>query len=199
MRQLRMQVTVFVALCCLFVLTSLVVRAVVNSPARFYSYGKKPSTAVIEVALLPGLTRDRITFTVYGDGKLAMVLSSGSEQRHIWGREVWLGELEVERLVEAAVNAGLVRFDPRDQAEGAKRSRSEPNSTDGSVVVFTITLDSYAEDSAPQENSVSNTFSLSDPAGLALKAPGVTEYSGISQIVGELSQIYRSELRKGRE
>lgn len=168
---------------------------------RFFSYGLKPSSGLIEVSLDSTMPAARTQYTVYSDGRLLIRKYQlvGSEARLEETLETALDVGQLEVLLKDVVDSGLATYDP---AETTKRLRPDPrglaHSSEGAVVRFQIALDYLAEGASPARAPFVNMFSTTAaPEVLARAYPGEKAYVSFDRLLKVLSDL--EESARGRK
>lgn len=166
---------------------------------RFFSYTRSAEQEILRIDMLPGATMEAIAFSIRGDGTLAMTATSTGQGRGVvWQQAVALGESEVHALVQSAVDAGLVTFDPSAWLEetGGSGTPVLPSSTDNAGVRFTIRLDHFAEGSEPAKESVENQFVVSALSDLTRQFPEQRAFAELQWLVALLNRHFRAALSR---
>ena len=172
---------------------------------RFFSYGKKPSTGVIEVQIVPVMPPTRTAYTLFGDGRVEIrTRSTVGDERETEFLQWKLEPTELAAIVDQAVAAGLLDFSPADrlkqlQSQAIKNQElPAPPVMDGVTVLFRITLDDYAEGGEPSTGPLQREFSISNPRDFARRFKDDKELAFMDQLLVRLNDIHKQARRAAR-
>lgn len=156
-----------------------------------YSYGKQPSTGVIEVVVAPVIPPTRTTYTLFGDGRVEIrTKSSVGDERELESLDWQLESTELAALVDQAISVGLLDFSPPELPAAPV--------ADGVTVLLRITLGDYAEEGEPSGGPLEKVFSISNPRDLARRYKEDEALAFIDHLLTRLDEIHKQARRASR-
>ena len=187
----RTQMVTFLA--SLVGLSLILAAASADQVQRFFSYGKKPSTGLIEVTLEATMPAVRTVYAVFTDGRVEIkrYMVGGADSTLIETLRGHLDAGEVDEMVKAAVDSGLATYDARAMA-AATKSGVVAVPSEGSSVKFKIALDYLAEGTAPAREPFTHTFYLESAPVLGRGEPTQPPLLVFRRITERLREIQRA-------
>jgi hypothetical protein len=163
-----------------------------DRPERYFDFDRTASTGLIEVSIIGSTTMETIDFTLFGNGRMEMIVRSSGGDRHVIRlMQAQLNEETVSRFAQDAVDSGLAQFDAKATADALRKAgRFVSMPSDGIGVIFKINLEYLAVGAETAISPYSHTVILDNPEVYARTFTEVKEYGSLDRLVRAISDMY---------
>ncbi len=161
-----------------------------SAPAsRDFTFSDEPGSLVLYVSSTSVMTGTTRAMSVYGDGKIELRKERRASGTILGSFDVQVERVEVELLLQIAVDHGLVDWDPASiRVRQMRTGKSQTaGADDSSSIDLIVTLESYGD----RQGVGREIRGLRDLRTARILYPDFPEYKGILDLMRYMSDAYR--------